>query len=116
MRQETMIDADRFSTEIKSILEQLCHSYKPAKVILFGSLANGRRTHDGSDIDLFIIKDDVPYYGVDRIRQLDRTIRYGIATDFVVYTSKEVERSLKDGDPFIKSIFAEGEILYDAAA
>ena len=52
--------------------------------------------------------------GVDRIRQLDRLIKYKLATDFIVYTPTEVEQRLKVGDPFIKSIFSEGKVLYDA--
>jgi predicted nucleotidyltransferase len=108
-----MIDNDRFDKEIKNIIKQLISLYKPQKVILFGSLVrNSLRA--GSDIDLFIVKEDVPHRGVDRIRQLDRLIKYKLATDFIVYTPTEVEQRLKVGDPFIKSIFSEGKVLYDA--
>ena len=41
--------------------------------------------------------------GVDRIRQLDKLIKYKLATDFIVYTPTEVEQRLKVGDPFIKN-------------
>jgi uncharacterized protein len=109
-----MISKDQFDREIQNILEQLIHQYKPEKVILFGSLANGR-INQGTDIDLFIIKTDVPELGVDRIRQLDSIISYGISTDFIVYKPKEVEQRLQMGDPFVKNIIEEGKVLYDAA-
>ena len=109
-----MVSQSRFDKEIKSITEQLIRLYKPEKIILFGSLAKGQ-INQGTDIDLFIIKSDVPELGVDRIRQLDALIKYRLATDFIVYRPAELEQRLKLGDPFVKSILEEGKVLYDAA-
>lgn len=108
-----MIAEDKFDKEIRSILEQLIRVYKPEKVILFGSLARGER-REGTDIDLFIIKRDIPDLGVDRIRQLDTLIKYKLATDFIVYKPQEMNQRVKLGDPFIKSILKEGKVLYAA--
>jgi predicted nucleotidyltransferase len=95
-------------------MEQLIYLYKPEKVILFGSLAKGQ-INQGTDIDLFIIKSEVPEFGIDRIRQLETIVNYRLATDFIVYKPEEVEQRLKLGDPFVKSILEEGKVLYDAA-
>jgi predicted nucleotidyltransferase len=108
-----MLSNDRFDKEIQNIVEQLVRLYNPQKIILFGSLASGR-LNSGTDIDLFIIKEDVPDLGVDRIRQLERLIKYRLATDFIVYKAREVEQRLKLGDPFVQSIFKEGRVIYDA--
>ena len=108
-----MISKDRFNKEVQNIVEQLIRIYKPEKVILFGSLVSGKM-RGGTDIDLFIIKKDVPNFGVDRIRQLDTLIKYRLATDFVVYKPEEVKERLRLGDPFIKSILEKGEVIYDA--
>ena len=107
-----MISKDKFEKELQNIIEQLIRVYKPQKIILFGSLVTD--TGEPKDIDLFIIKKDVPSLGVDRIRQLDTLIKYRLATDFIVYKPEEVEKRLKLGDPFVKSIFKEGKVLYDA--
>jgi predicted nucleotidyltransferase len=104
---------DKFDKEIQSILEQLIKAYKPEKVILFGSLARGEK-RAGTDIDLFIVKKDVPDLGVDRVRQLDTLIKYRLATDFIVYKPEEMKRRLELGDPFVKGILKEGKVLYDA--
>ena len=109
-----MVSQDQFDTEIENIVKQLIRRYKPEKIILFGSLAKGE-IYQGTDIDLFIIKRDVPDLGVDRIRQLDTIIKYRLATDFIVYKPEELEQRLKLGDPFVKSILEEGKVLYDAA-
>ncbi|MBU0701226.1 nucleotidyltransferase domain-containing protein [bacterium] len=108
-----MLSNDRFNEEIQNIVEQLIRIYKPQKIVLFGSLAKGNLSA-GTDIDLFIIKKDVPILGVDRIRQLERLIKYRLATDFVVYKPEELEQRLNLGDPFVKNIFEEGRVLYDA--
>jgi len=107
-----MISNERFDKEIQDIVKQLIRVYKPQKMVLFGSLASGK-IKEGTDIDLFIIKKDVPNFGVDRIRQLDALIKYRLATDFIVYKPEEVEQRLKLGDPFIRNILKEGKILYD---
>lgn len=108
-----MFSNDRFNKEIQDIVEQLIRVYKPQKIILFGSLVKGK-LNPGTDIDLFIIKEDVPHLGVDRIRQLERLIKYRLATDLIVYKPEEVEQRLKLGDPFVKSILKEGKVIYDA--
>ena len=109
-----MVSKSQFDKEIHNIVNQLIRIYKPEKVILFGSLAQGQ-IHQGTDIDLFIIKSDVPELGVDRIRQLDALIKYKLATDFIVYRPQEFEHRLKSGDPFVKSILEQGKVLYEAA-
>jgi len=109
-----MISKIQFDKEVKNILDQLIRLYKPEKVILFGSLAEGQ-IHEGTDIDLFIVKSDIPELGVDRIRELDSLIKYNLATDFIVYKPQELEQRLKLGDPFVKIILKEGKVLYEAA-
>jgi len=109
-----MISKNQFDKEIQNVVKQLIRLYKPEKIILFGSLAKGE-VKQGTDIDLFIIKSDVPEFGVDRIRQLDALIKYRLATDFIVYRPEELQHRLKLGDPFVKTILEKGKVLYDAA-
>jgi len=71
--------------------------------------------NENTDIDLLIIKNDVPEFGADRIRQLDELIRYELATDFIVYKSQELDNRLNLGDPFIRNIIDRGKVLYEAA-
>jgi len=96
--------------EIDSIKAQLVEKYKPEKIILFGSAVWGDGEID--DIDMFIIKANVPHYGVDRIRELDRLISRRIAADMLVYKPEEVKERLAIGDPFLKKIFEKGKVIY----
>ena len=80
-------------------------------MILFGSA--GREEYgEANDLDLLIIKDDVPLYGLERMRELEELIERNIAVDMLVYRSEEFEERIKLGDPFIKAILREGRVLY----
>ena len=105
------MEKERLIVEIEFILGQIVEKYKPLKVILFGSAARGEY-QDCNDLDFLIIKDNVPLYGLERMRQLDDLIERNIAADMIVYRSEEFEKRLELGDPFVKNIVKEGRILY----
>lgn len=70
---------------------------------IFGSAAWGD-AGEVNDIDLLIVKKNVPYHGADRIRELYHLVDAEIAVDFLVYTPQELERRLALGDPFIRNV------------
>ena len=74
MKDQRFLGEDSFEDTLKLSCTP-SHLYKPQKIILFGSLMRGN-PKPGTDIDFFIIKKNVPNLGVDRIRQLDRLIKY----------------------------------------
>ncbi|RJR17241.1 MAG: nucleotidyltransferase domain-containing protein [Nitrospiraceae bacterium] len=96
--------------EIEYITSQIVEKYKPEKIILFGSAAWGKE--DINDIDLFIVKKDVPHYGADRITELYRLLSPDLPVDYIIYKPEEVEERLSLGDPFVKRIVKEGIVLY----
>jgi predicted nucleotidyltransferase len=100
-----------FDEQIKSITSQIIEKYKPDKIILFGSAARGELSAE-SDVDFIIIKQDTPYLGAERIRELSRLINRDIPVDFLIYRPDEFEGRLAMGDPFLKSIIKEGKMLY----
>jgi predicted nucleotidyltransferase len=97
--------------QIKNIISQIIEKYKPDKIILFGSAARGDLNAQ-SDVDFIIIKQDTPYWGAERIRELSRLISRDIAVDFFIYRPDEFEMRLSMGDPFLESIIKEGKVLY----
>jgi len=100
-----------FDKEIKSITAQIIEKYRPEKIILFGSSARGDADAN-SDADFLIVKNETPYYGADRIRELSRLIVRNIAVDFLIYRPAELEKRLQMGDPFLELIVNEGKVLY----
>jgi uncharacterized protein len=95
---------------IEDLKLQLVAKYSPDKVILFGSAA--RDADEINDVDLLIVKDDVPVLGADRIRQLYRLMDTDLPVDYLVYRPSEVAERLSLGDPFVTGVFKEGKVLY----
>jgi predicted nucleotidyltransferase len=106
-----LMNAKEINSEIQHILDQIINKYKPLKVVLFGSAARGD-FKKVNDLDFLIIKEDVPLYGLDRMRELDELIERNIAADMLIYRPDEFEEHIKLGDPFIKTIVQEGRTLY----
>jgi len=105
------LDKHRIETEIKYIVDQIVMKYNPLKIILFGSAALDG-IEEVNDLDLLVIKEDVPLYGIDRMRELDELIDRNVASDMLVYRPDEFDERLKLGDPFIKNIAEKGRVLY----
>lgn len=100
--------------QLDKIVDEIVTKYQPEKVILFGSVARGEVTED-SDIDLLIIKAGVDQMSrIDRHRDVAKLYSHTIASDILVYTPYEIKKRLYLGDPFIKTVFSEGKILYGA--
>ncbi len=97
--------------EIESIVHQLIHKYKPEKIILFGSAARGEYDKV-NDLDFLILKKDVPFRGLDRMQEVDDLIDRKMAADMLIYRPDELENRIKLGDPFLKAIRSEGQVLY----
>lgn len=101
-------------SKIKARLEklklQIVSKYEPEKIILFGSAVGD--DIEINDIDLFIIKEDTPDLGSERIRHLYRIVDTDLPVDYIVYKPAEVAERLSLGDPFIVDIFNKGKVLY----
>ncbi len=76
--------------QIRKIVHKIVKNFKPKKVILFGSYANGIPTEE-SDIDLLIIKDsDLPSHLQNRkVRKI--LSGFKVPIDVIVKPSKEFE-------------------------
>jgi len=105
------MDRGEILREIGNIVQQLIHKYKPTKIILFGSAARGEY-NKVNDLDFLIFQQNVPSRGLDRMRELDDLIDRKMAADMLVYRPDEFDQDIKLGDPFLKAILSEGQILY----
>ena len=72
------------------------------KIILFDSVGQGEYDR-ANDLDFLIIKEDIPLYGLDRMRELEELIDWNIAVDMLVYRPDEIDERIKLGGPFLKT-------------
>jgi predicted nucleotidyltransferase len=98
-----------YGKELKRIISVLKIKYKPEKIILFGSFANGKAGKD-SDIDLMIIKEtrQNPW---DRQKTVEKLIIRKVPVDLLVYTPEELKGRIGLGDSFAKEILAKGKLV-----
>jgi uncharacterized protein len=103
----------RISAEvIDEIAHQIAQRFKPQKIILFGSYANGTSKAE-SDIDLLVIMDTT----IKEIQQAQLIRQYlnplfGI--DLVVHTPANLSRRLELGDLFLQEVVSKGRVLYES--
>jgi predicted nucleotidyltransferase len=96
-------------------VEAIVRSYDPLRVIVFGSFARGD-THEGSDLDLIVVKDtDERFFDrIGRVRDAARGL--GLDVQPLVYTPTEMGEMLSSGNSFLETALAEGAVAYERDA
>jgi predicted nucleotidyltransferase len=105
-----MLDRAQLEQEISNVTQSLL-SYGPEKVILFGSAARGD-VHEGSDLDLLIIKKTSRRF-IDRIGDVLAYIESSIPVEPVVYTPEELDRMIEGKNEFVLQALREGRVLFE---
>lgn len=97
--------------DIDNIINTIVRHYRPDKIILFGSYAQGNPTED-SDLDLLVIKDsDLPRY--KRAREIHKLFNpYPVAMDILVYSNKEIEKWRTVETSFVHEALKRGVVVY----
>ncbi len=114
----SFIELEYFKKELKEYLQFIFKiKIKIRAVLLFGSVATGKARDDGehlSDIDLFIICDDLPEDYWER-RKLVFNLTKSVCSgkQALWRTSKEMEGYVRSKYYLILDAFDEGKILYD---
>ena len=98
--------------QIQKLVNEIAEGYKPEKIYLFGSYANGTPTFD-SDIDLFIVKETNERW-MDRRSTARATIKDYIAPiDIIVYTPKEINEAMNFVMNIGKIAVNTGKLVYE---
>jgi uncharacterized protein len=98
--------------QIKAIGKKIGDRFRPQRVILFGSYAEGHGTPD-SDVDLLVV---MPFKGspVDQSVEIRMQIHPPFPVDLLVRTPAAIRKRLSMGDQFVRSILARGKVIYEA--
>lgn len=99
----------RLQSELERCINILKERYKPEKILLFGSLANGK-IGKWSDIDLVIVKDTEKLF-LDRIKEVLLLLHPMVGMDILVYTPEEFDEIIRRGF-FKKEILSKG-VIYE---
>ncbi len=109
-----MIDIEKLKPQIVEKLKPL----NPGKIILFGSYAYGTPNED-SDIDLFLIKDDLKLEDMRSFRlELQKRLfsiqkRYLLGIDLFVDSTQRIKYRVDTvKDQFYDEILSKGKVIY----
>ena len=97
---------------IDQVVSQIVESFKPQKIILFGSYARGKPRPE-SDVDMLVIM-NTPLKEVQQAIQICQQIEYRFGLDLIVHTPKHLAERLKTGDWFLRDVLKEGKVLYES--
>ena len=100
---------------LQEATRRLVESFKPARIILFGSQARGT-ADDRSDVDLLVIC-RVDGKRRDLMVAMDRALKgLGIARDVIVLTPEQFEVDRHIPGTIARPAWLEGKVLYDSAS
>ena len=101
-------------SEIIEYANEVARKFRPERVILFGSYAEGMATED-SDVDLFVEMDHTQS-SLQQALVIRKAIHRTFPLDLVVKTPREIKRRLEQNDFFLKTIMDNGQVLYERAS
>lgn len=96
---------------ITAVTKKIAQSFNPEKIILFGSYAWGKPEID-SDLDIFIVMEskDRPIKRAVSVKRVLKDLY--VPMDILVRTPHELQYRIDIGDPFIKKILRDGQVVY----
>ena len=99
------------NTLAQRIINRIIRSYRLKKIIVFGSYARGD-IHQGSDLDLVIIKNTKEKFLKRMERVLD--LCHGeIAVEPLIYTEAEFKKMINEGNKFSETVVDEDKAVYE---
>lgn len=104
---------EKLEVNLKKLLRSLTRDYHPDKIILFGSYAQGR-VSPTTDLDLCIVKENVPDRYFDRMKEIAPLLaRCDVATDCVVWKPSELQAAKQKNSFVREEILKKGKVLYE---
>lgn len=99
--------------QIEDIAVRIATTYKPEKIILFGSYAYGNPSEE-SDLDLLVV---LPFEGrpVYKSVEILEMLHPTVPLDLIVRTPEQLATRLALHDFFLQEIIQKGKVIYEAS-
>jgi predicted nucleotidyltransferase len=98
--------------DIREIVQQIVERFRPQKVILFGSYAEGQATPD-SDVDLLVVM-ETSEQALHAAARISAAIDHPFPLDILVFRPAELKASLERKGVFATEVMAKGLVLHEA--
>jgi predicted nucleotidyltransferase len=101
----------RLNDELTRFVEMVVREFAPYKIILFGSMAEGK-PRLWSDIDIVVVRDTDKNF-IDRAMEMQLRFKSRTGIDLLVYTPDEFKQMSAERLFFQQEILGKGKILYE---
>jgi predicted nucleotidyltransferase len=98
--------------DIREIVQQIVERFRPQKVILFGSYAQGKPTKD-SDVDLLVVM-ETNEQALHAAARISVAIDHPFPLDILVFRPSELKASLERKGVFATEVMVKGLVLHKA--
>ena len=97
--------------EIEDVGRRIGREFRPERVILFGSYAEGTASED-SDVDLLVV---LPFKGRPLEKSLEILNRLDVRfpCDLIARRPEDLARRYREGDPLVREALDRGKVLYE---
>ncbi len=99
--------------DIKRYCDAIAAAFKPERIILFGSHADGQPGED-SDVDVLVVMRNAHRLGRHPAAAIRMKVRSDFPVDMLVRDEREVARRVKEKDLFMLEITERGRVMYEA--
>ena len=97
---------------IGRVRDVLVRVLDPEKIILFGSVAEGKPTH-GADLDLLVVHDTALPLSERGLKARLALMGVGVPMDLLVYTPSEFDERSRRSGSFTHDVATRGRVLYE---
>jgi predicted nucleotidyltransferase len=98
-------------SEILELSERIARDFRPERIILFGSYADGTATPD-SDVGLLVV---LPFEGraFRKSMEILNRVNPQFPIDLLARHPGDVARRYREGDPLVREAMDRGRVLYE---
>jgi len=101
----------RLNDELTRFVDLVVREFAPYKIILFGSMAEGK-PRLWSDIDIIVVRDTDKNF-IDRGLEIRHRFHPRIGLDLLVYTPEEFADMVEERLFFQEEVVKKGKVLYE---
>lgn len=97
--------------DIMTVVDRIAQQFRPERVVLFGSYADGTATAD-SDVDLLVV---LPFEGKPFWKSLEivNHVNPPFSVDLLARCPEDTQRRYALGDPLVRDALDRGQVLYE---
>lgn len=97
--------------KIRRFALEVARRFRPERIILFGSYAQGRATRD-SDVDILVVM-PTHLHPADEAVRIRQATKHPFPLDLLVRPPEMLKKRTRLGDPFLLDVIQKGRILYE---